>query len=114
MVSDTECNEQKEEHPVDAANQQNPHPVTVASRPARYEMASIQLAGLCATMIEKCNTIQRQYADGTDQSYSIFVLPIYSEAFRMRIIPLLQALARLACDSRRKVRDMAFSELQVG
>jgi hypothetical protein len=64
-------------------------------------------------MIHKCAVIQQQYADGTDKSYEIFVLPIYSEAFRMRIIPLLQALARLCCDSRKKVRETAFMELQV-
>lgn len=83
------------------------------SRSARYEMASLQLVGLCSTMIHKCSTIQTQYADGTDRSYSMHILPIYSEAFRMRIIPLLQAQARLCCDSMRKVRETAFGEMQV-
>lgn len=86
---------------------------TALSRSARYELASLQMVGLCSTMIQKCTIIQQQYADGTDRSYSIYVLPIYSEAFRMRTIPLLQALARLCCDSRKKVRELAFVELQV-
>ncbi|CAD5221044.1 unnamed protein product [Bursaphelenchus xylophilus] len=81
-------------------------------RETKYELASRQLAALCATMISKGNKIQEQSADGSENSYAMCVLPIYSEAFRMRIIPLLQALARLTCDQRKKVRDTAFAELQ--
>ncbi|CAD5214902.1 unnamed protein product [Bursaphelenchus okinawaensis] len=81
-------------------------------RETKYELASRQLAALCATMISKGNKIQEQSADGSENSYAMCVLPIYSEAFRMRIIPLLQALARLTCDQRKRVRDTAFAELQ--
>lgn len=82
------------------------------SRPARYELASLQMIGLCSTMIYKCGIIQREYADGTDNSYNLHALPIYSEAFRMRVIPLLQALARQCTDAMRKTRETAFAELQ--
>lgn len=102
--------EQSSPNPSLPSNQQ---PLPVLSRAARYEIASLQMVGLCTTMIQKCAVIQQQYGDGTDRSYSYMVLPIYSEAFRMRTIPLLQALARLCCDSRRKVRETAFVELQV-
>ncbi|KAI6222894.1 SEC7 domain-containing protein [Aphelenchoides fujianensis] len=87
-------------------------PAIQPSRTQRYEHAAVQLATMCATLIAKCSRLQAECADGTDQSYASYVLPIYSEAFRMRILPLLQPLARMACDTRRRVRDAAFVELQ--
>lgn len=109
LLNEAECSTDNAE--TDGQNQLNS--TVPMGRAARYELASLQMIGLCTTMIHKCAIIQQQYADGTDKSYEIFVLPIYSEAFRMRLIPLLQALARLCCDSRRKVRETAFMELQV-